>query len=209
MPGERPWLDDDGSGPRQHAPATRRNREAIAEVLMNALPIKGLVLEVASGTGEHCAHFAREFPCQTWQPSDPDPEARESIAAWAQGLSNIRPPLDLDAAAPDWPIERADAIVCINMVHVSPWETTLGLFAGAARVLAKGAPLVLYGAYRRGDAPTAPSNEAFDTLLKAHDERWGLRRLEDVRAEAEKAGFAFERLVEMPANNLALVFRRA
>lgn len=209
MAGERPWLDGSAAGPRQHAPATRRNREAIAEVLMNALPVKGLVLEVASGTGEHCAHFAREFPAQTWQPSDPDRQARESIAAWAQGLPNIRPPLDLDAAASDWPIGRADAVVCINMVHVSPWQATLGLFAGAARVLAKGAPLVLYGAYRRDGVPTAPSNEAFDASLKAHDPRWGLRRLEDVRAEAEKAGFVFERLVEMPANNLSLVFRRA
>src|SRR5690606_34025028 len=107
MPGERPWIDGSAAGPRRHAPATRRNREAIAEVLMNALPVKGLVLEVASGTGEHCAHFAREFPCQTWQPSDPDPQARESISAWSAGLANIRPPLDLDAAAPDWPVDHA------------------------------------------------------------------------------------------------------
>ena len=207
MVSERPWLDGSEGGPRQHAPATRRNREAIARVLMNALPVTGLILEVASGTGEHCAHFAREFPAQTWQPSDPDAQARDSIVVWTTGLANVRPPLDLDASAPDWPIDRADAVVCINMIHVSPWEATLGLFAGAARILASGAPLVLYGAYRRDDAPTAPSNEAFDASLRAHDPCWGLRRVEDVRAEAGKAGFTFERLVEMPANNLSLVFR--
>ncbi|MCM8729423.1 DUF938 domain-containing protein [Hephaestia sp. GCM10023244] len=207
---ERPWLaaDAEAEGPRRHAPATRRNREAIAEVLMNALPVAGLVLEVASGSGEHCAHFAREFPGLVWQPSDPDPHARASIVAWSEGLANVRAPLDLDAVADDWPIARADACVCINMVHISPWEATLGLFAGAARILPRGAPLVLYGPYRRDAVPTAPSNEAFDAALKARDSRWGLRRVEAVRAAAEDAGFGFDRLVEMPANNVSLVFRR-
>ncbi|RIA37570.1 uncharacterized protein DUF938 [Hephaestia caeni] len=207
---ERPWFDSDAAadGPRRHAPATRRNREAIAEVLMNALPVTGVVLEVASGSGEHCAHFAREFPGLIWQPSDPDADARASIADWCAGLSNVRPPLDLDAAGPDWPIDRADAVVCINMVHVSPWEATLGLLAGAARALPRGNALVLYGPYRRDKVPTAASNEAFDASLKARDPRWGLRRVEDVCAAAKDAGFGFDRLVEMPANNISLVFRR-
>ncbi|HVI97813.1 MAG TPA: DUF938 domain-containing protein [Sphingomonas sp.] len=208
MTTDRPWFDAAADGPRRHAPATRRNREAIAEVLMNALPVTGLVLEVASGSGEHCAHFAHEFPGLNWQPSDPDADARASIASWCKGMANVRPPLDLDAVASEWPIDRADAVVCINMVHVSPWEATLGLLAGAAQVLPRGGPLVLYGPYRRDDAPTAESNEAFDISLKARDPRWGLRRVEDVRAAAEDAGFAFDRLVEMPANNLSLVFRR-
>src|SRR3546814_4290494 len=121
-----PWFDGDADGPHRQAPATRRNREAIAEVLMNALPVTGVVLEVASGSGEHCAHFAREFPGLIWQPSDPDAPARTSIVAWCERLTNVRAPLDLDAAAPNWPIDRADACVCINMVHVSPWEATLG-----------------------------------------------------------------------------------
>src|SRR3546814_5953036 len=124
---ERPWFDGDADGPHRHAPATRRNRKASAEVLMNSLPVTGVVLEVASGSGEHCAQFAREFPGLIWQPSDPDAPARTSIVAWCERLTNVRAPLDLDAAAPNWPIDRADACVCINMVHVSPWEATLGL----------------------------------------------------------------------------------
>ena len=153
-----------GDADRQHAPATQRNREAILGVLRAVLPPSGLVLEVASGTGEHAVFFARQLPALTWQPSDPSPDARRSIAAWtaAEGLANIAPPLDLDAARPVWPIERADALVCINMLHISPWEATQGLLQGAGRILAPGAPLYLYGPFIRPGQPLEPSNHAFD-----------------------------------------------
>jgi len=202
-----PWnVAEDRSDVRKHAPATLRNREAIAAVLVEELTVKGLVLEVASGSGEHVAHFAREFPGHIWQPSDPDASGRASIAAWCEGLTNVLPPLDLDAASADWPIERADAVLCINMVHISPWEATLGLVAGAARILPRGAPLILYGPFLRADVPLAPSNAAFDESLRSRDPRWGLRSVEAVRDAA--LGFTLDRVVEMPANNLTLVFRR-
>lgn len=191
---------------RRHAPATERNREPIIEVLTEVLPAGGVVLEVASGTGEHVAAFAARFPALTWQPSDPDAESRASIADWTAGLANALPPLDLDAASADWPIEAADAIVCINMVHISSWAATLGLMAGARRLLPAGGSLILYGPYRQHGVPTAPSNEAFELWLKEKSPEYGLRHVEDVTAAAE--GFALERLVEMPANNLMLVYRR-
>ena len=195
---------------KRHAPATERNRDPIAAVLREVLPERGLVLEVASGTGEHAAYFARLFPGLDWQPSDPDPNALTSIEAWAadEGLPNLRAPVELDAAGNTWPIDRADALLCVNMVHISPWSATLGLLRGAARVLGPGAPLILYGPYRREGVATAPSNEAFDESLKARDPEWGLRLLEDVAAEASKVGFALERVAEMPANNVTAVFRK-
>jgi hypothetical protein len=193
----------------RHAPATARNRDAILAVLREILPVSGLVLEIASGTGEHVRYFAEALPGLDWQPSDPDPDALASIAAWTEGIPNIQPPLQLDASAPDWPIMRADAMLCINMVHISPWVATEGLFAGAARLLECDAPLYLYGPYRRADVPTAPSNDAFDASLKARDPEWGLRDLEDVIALAERHEFCLDRLVEMPANNLSVVFRGA
>jgi len=195
---------------RRHAPATERNRDPILAVLRRILPASGTVLEIASGTGEHAVHFARGLPGITWQPSDPDPQGRVSIDAWgaAAELSNLLPAIDLDAAAADWPVDRADAIVCINMIHISPWASTEGLLAGAARLLPPRAPLFLYGPYRRQGVPTAPSNDAFDASLKARDPRWGLRDLETVTALGEKHGFALEEVVEMPANNLSVVFRR-
>jgi SAM-dependent methyltransferase len=204
-------LDVGGGDARRSAPHVERNAEPIAEVLREALPSGGLVLEVASGTGEHVLHFARAFPSLTWQPSDPDPVALRSIEAWraSAGLGNLLAPLQLDAASETWPLERADAILCINMVHISPWAATEGLMRGAARLLPKGAPLVLYGAYRRAGVPTAPSNEAFDASLRARNRAWGLRDLQSVQAEAEKNGLAFEGLREMPANNLTVVFRKA
>jgi SAM-dependent methyltransferase len=193
-----------------HAPAAMRNGGPIAEVLRAVLPGEGVVLEVASGTGQHALRFAALFPHLAWQPTDRDPDSLASIAAWRgeAGLSNMLPPLLLDAAAADWPVATADAVVCINMVHISPWSATEGLMRGAASVLSRGAPLVLYGAYVRGDGPTAPSNLAFDESLRARNRQWGLRRLEAVRAEAETNGLAFERLFEMPANNLTIVFRK-
>ncbi|PSJ38002.1 DUF938 domain-containing protein [Allosphingosinicella deserti] len=195
---------------RRRAPATERNREPIAHVLRDVLPARGTVLEVASGTGEHGVYFADQFPDLRWQPSDPDPDALASILAWRHhaSLPNLLEPVLLDASAAEWPIASADAILCINMVHISPWAATVGLMAGAERVLAPGAPLVLYGPYRRSGVATAPSNEAFDASLRARDRQWGLRAFEDVSAEAQARGLRFERLVEMPANNLTIVFRR-
>jgi SAM-dependent methyltransferase len=192
------------------SPAAERNREPIADVLREVLPERGLILEVASGTGEHAVHFARAFPKLLFQPSDPEPAAVRSIAAWRAeaGLFNLLEPVALDARAREWPVDEADAMLCINMIHISPRGATEGLMRGAERLLPPGAPLVLYGPYRRAGVITAPSNEAFDESLKASDQQWGLRDLEAVAAEAEANGLAFERLWEMPANNLTLLFRR-
>jgi SAM-dependent methyltransferase len=196
---------------KRHAPAAGRNREPIAAVLTEELPATGLVLEVASGTGEHAVHFARTFPDGVWQPSDPDPDARGSIAAWRDdaALPNLLPPLALDAAAAEWPIDRADAVLCSNMVHISPVASAEGLVEGAARLLAPGAPLVLYGPFFDGEAETAPSNLAFDLDLKSRNPAWGLRSVEWLDGLAERAGFRRTRRVVMPANNLTLVYRRA
>ncbi len=203
-----PWIVAEDTGDvRKHAPATLRNREAIATVLMDVLPVSGLILEIASGSGEHVAHFAHELCGHQWQPSDPDPSALASIAAWTKGLANVRPPIAIDAAAADWGIYHADAILCINMVHISPWAATLGLMAGATRLLPCDSPLILYGPYRRHGVPTAPSNEAFDESLRARDPAWGLRTVEAMTEVAEAHGLAFDRLIEMPANNLVLVYR--
>jgi SAM-dependent methyltransferase len=195
---------------RRHVPATARNRDPIAAVLRAELPPSGLVLEVASGTGEHCAHFAPLFPALDWQPTDPDPSFLASIAAWTQSAAcpNIRPPLALDASAPDWPVARADAILCVNMVHISPWEATLGLLDGAARLLAPSAPLILYGPYLREGVETAPSNRAFDADLRRRDPRWGLRAIEAMDAAAAERGLDRTALHEMPANNIMPVYRR-
>lgn len=203
-------MPDRSDDVRQHAPATQRNREPILAVLREELPEAGLVLEVASGTGEHAVHFARALPHLTWQPSDPSPEALASIAAWREqeGSANLLAPLELDAAADGWPLDSADAIVCINMIHISPWQATKGLMRGAGRLLPPGAPLILYGPYRRTGHPLEPSNAAFDESLKARDPRWGLRLLEDVADCAAAQGLDLSRTVEMPANNLTVVFRK-
>jgi SAM-dependent methyltransferase len=195
---------------RRSAPATQRNRDPILGVLRPLLPDAGLVLEIASGTGEHAIHFARHFPALRWQPSDPSPEARASIAAWtaAEGLANLLPPLDLDAASEAWPIAHADAVLCINMIHISPWEATEGLMRGAGRVLKAGQPLYLYGPFRRPGRELEPSNAAFDADLRLREARWGLRELDEVAACAAANGLAFESVVEMPANNLSVIFHR-
>ena len=195
---------------KRHAPATQRNREPILEVLRQVLPQTGLLLEVASGTGEHAVFSAGAFPGLQWQPTDADPDALESIAAWRAEakLPNLLAPLPLDVTAPEWPVAQADAILCINMVHISPWEATVALMAGAGRVLPPGGVLYLYGAYRENGAHTAPSNEAFDQDLRRRNPEWGVRDLEEV---ADLAGDHRLELVErilMPANNLSLVFRR-
>lgn len=195
---------------KRSAPHVARNAAPITDVLRGVLPKRGLVLEIASGSGEHAVHFARAFPEERWQPSDPEPAALRSIAAWRveAGLGNLLPPVALDACAADWPVAAADAILCINMVHISPWAATIGLMRCAARLLAAGAPLYLYGAYRQAGVETAPSNEAFDASLRMRNPDWGLRNLEDVVAEAESQGFALESVTPMPANNLSVVFRR-
>ncbi|EJL28546.1 DUF938 domain-containing protein [Novosphingobium sp. AP12] len=195
---------------RREAPATARNREPILQVLRDVLPLSGRVLEVASGTGEHAVHFAAALPDLIWQPSDPDPEARASIAAYRgdAGLSNLLEPIALDAASSAWPDTPFEAVVCINMIHISPWASTEGLMAGAAKALDSGRPLVLYGPYRRADRAIEPSNEAFDEDLKLRNPEWGLRGVESVRACALDHDLAFDQLVEMPANNLILVFRK-
>ncbi|HEX3500981.1 MAG TPA: DUF938 domain-containing protein [Stellaceae bacterium] len=195
---------------RRYAPATERNRDAILAVLASHLPARGLVLELASGSGEHAAHFAAALPGLVFQPSDPDAASRASIDAWAAlaGQGNLRPAIALDAAAPRWPIEAADAVLCINMIHIAPSAAACGLVRGAARILAPGGILYLYGPYKRGGRHTAPSNDAFDRSLRARNAEWGVRDIEAVAALAEAAGFAAPLIEPMPSNNLSLIFRR-
>jgi hypothetical protein len=195
---------------RRQAPAAARNRQPILDVLQPHLPARGLVLEVASGSGEHTAHFAQALPDLTFQPSDPDAAARASIDDWTAtlDLTNVRPALELDAAAEEWPIAEADAIACINMIHISPWESTVGLVRGAARLLPSKGTLFLYGPYFRDGFETARSNLAFDRDLRARNPDWGIRALEEVVAVARENGFAAPLVIEMPANNLSLVFER-
>ena len=195
---------------RLHAPATLRNRDVILGVLRGVLPTAGVVLEVASGSGEHIVHLARNLPGLTFQPSDPSPEALLSISAWvgATRVANVRPPVILDASEAPWPITSADAIVCINMVHIAPWGATGGLVSGAAEVLPDGAPLYLYGPYKRGGVHTSASNEGFDRSLRDRDPNWGVRDLEAVAGLARRAGFLGPAVAGMPADNLGVVFRR-
>jgi hypothetical protein len=195
---------------RRHAPATLRNRDPIVGVLRQVLPGAGTVLELASGSGEHIVHFAEAFPSLRWQPSDPDDDARASIAAWSgdHALENILPPLAIDASDDDWPLDEADAMICINMIHISPWTATEGLMQGAGRLLRAGAPLYLYGPFRRSDRPLEPSNAAFDADLRRRNPRWGLRLLDEVIDSAGTHGLVLERTVDMPANNLSIILRK-
>jgi hypothetical protein len=194
----------------QTAPAAERNKEPILGVLRRVLPGSGLVLEVASGTGQHVVHFAAALPKLTWQPSDADAESRRSIEAWIADteLQNVLPPLALNVHDQPWPLERADAVVCINMVHISPWQATLDLLSGAARLLGRKGVLYLYGPFRRCGAHTAPSNDVFDASLRARNPEWGVRDVEAVAEVAANHGFALQHVVEMPANNLSVVFGR-
>ena len=194
---------------KHHAPAAARNREPIREVLARELPSHGTVLEIASGSGEHAIHFARAFPALTWQPTDISPRALASIAAWRTevDLPNLQPPLALDTTAPTWPLACADAIVCINLLHISPWPAALGLFAGAARLLPPGALLYLYGPYRFNGAVTAPSNADFDRSLRERDPDWGVRDVVDLTALARSHRFTLHDTIAMPANNHSLLFR--
>ena len=206
----RRFYEAPAKGGRRSAPAALRNREPIAEVLLGLLPANGLVLEIASGTGEHAVYFAERFPSLEWQPSDVHPDALSSIESWrvSAALANVRSPLVIDAASPDWPIDRADAVLSINMVHISPWSSALGLLDGAARLLPEGGPLILYGPWLKGDVPTVQSNLDFDADLKRRDPKWGLRRVEDFAAAAKERGFELVETRLMPANNMMLLFRR-
>ena len=207
MTDERRFYEAPAAGARRSAPAAIRNREPIAEVLAEWLPASGLVLEIASGTGEHAAYFAERFPSLEWQPSDVHPDALASIEAWrsTSELPDLRAPIVVDAAAPDWPIEQAAAVLSINMVHISPWTASLGLLDSASRVLNAGGPLILYGPWLKDDIPTAPSNLAFDADLRARNPEWGLRRVEDFAAAASERGLFLGETRQMPANNLMLL----
>lgn len=197
---------DLGEGVKRRAPAAARNVGPIGDVLQDWLPASGLVLEIASGTGEHALAFARRFPSLDWQPSDPDPQALASIAAWRrEGPENLLPPVRLDVTQ-DWPVDHAAAILCVNMVHISPWACSLGLLNGAARVLGAGAPLILYGPWLESGIEPAPSNLAFDLDLKARNSDWGLRLVEDFAAEAALRGLVLIERRPMPSNNLMLRF---
>jgi SAM-dependent methyltransferase len=195
---------------RWSAPAAERNQAPILEVLARELPQSGLVLEVASGTGQHVARFAQALPRLSWQPSDPDAAFRRSISLWIdlERLANVNLPLALDVRLLPWPIAAADAIICINMVHVAPWAATPALFEGARQVLARDSLLFLYGPFRRGGQHAAPSNAKFDADLRAHDPEWGLRDVEALAAVANDTGFVLADEVAMPANNFSLIFRK-
>jgi len=191
--------------------STARNRDPILAVLQSRLPAHGLALEIAAGAGEHSVYFAAAFPALKWQPTDADPEALASIAAWRghAGLPNLLPPLPLNASDPNsWPVSRADAIVNINMIHISPWAATQGLMEGASRRLPAGGALFLYGPFIEHDVETAPSNLGFDLSLKARNPAWGIRHLDDVSALATDHGLRLTERIEMPANNLTVIFRK-
>jgi SAM-dependent methyltransferase len=195
---------------KRFAPAAERNRDTILEVLRGVLPESGLVLDVASGSGQHAVYFAAAFPNLEFQPTDIDPDAIRSIAVYRveAGLPNLKPPVVLDAASDTWPIERAAAVISINMLHIAPWEAGLGLLRGGARVLASGAPLVLYGPFVVDGDFISQSNVAFDANLRADDPRFGLREVREVERAAKAAGFTLEALVPRPANNHMLILRR-
>jgi SAM-dependent methyltransferase len=195
---------------KRHAPATARNRQPILDVLRPRLPAQGIVLEIASGSGEHIVHFAEALPGLVFQPSDPSDDARASIDDWVRtlALGNVRAAVELDTTGGIWPIEHADAVLCCNMIHIAPWEAAVGLIAGAAHVLPPGGTLYLYGPYRREGRHTAASNEAFDRDLRQRDPAWGVRDLEAVASLAEDRGFGPPEVIDMPANNLSLIFKR-
>jgi hypothetical protein len=205
---QAPFIFEPIGEAKRYAPATQRNSAAITEVLQEILPLSGLVLEIASGTGEHIVHFAKAFPDLIWQPSDPDPAGLASITARREEASfpNLLLPLELDTSA-EWPTTNADCILCINMVHISPWNGTLGLLRGAAKILPKDGPLYLYGPYRQHGVSAAESNEDFDISLKSRNSSWGLRYVEDVVDAAAQYGLKLQSVINMPANNLSMIFR--
>jgi hypothetical protein len=205
-------MGDSRNGLPRHAPATLRNREPILEVLKRVLPMAGVLLEVASGTGEHAAFIAGRLPGGLfWQPSEASAGALADIDAHTDGveISRVHPAILLDASRAEWPIRSAKAVFCCNMIHIAPWNAAEGLFAGSSRILADAAPLVLYGPFKRHGMHTAPSNQSFDDELRARNPDWGVRCLEtEIMPLAEKSGFALDEVVAMPANNLTVIFRR-
>lgn len=196
---------------RETAPSPERNKQPILSVLARVLPPRGLVLEIGSGTGQHVAHFAEALPNLTFQPSEMDVERHASIAAWASAgnLSNVRPPLAIDVTKLPWPIPMADAVLCINVIHISPWEATLALMAGAGAILPAAGVLVTYGPYMRGGVHTAPSNEAFDASLRARNPHWGVRDMDRLVEVAAREGLVLDEALPMPANNFTLVWRKS
>jgi hypothetical protein len=202
--------DESASG-KLSSPSAERNKGPILDVLARVLPRRGLVLEIASGTGQHAVHFASALPDLTWQPSDPDAELRDSVALWTREsqCANVNAPIDLDVTRLPWPIQAADAVAAINMIHIAPWSATLGLFEGARGLLSAGQVLFLYGPYRRFGGHTSESNAQFDQDLRARDPAWGLRDMEAVTDVAAGAGFELVETVAMPANNFSLVFKRS
>jgi len=199
---------DDG---RWIAPAAERNKDPILAVLRRVLPARGLVLEIGSGTGQHVAHFAKAMPDLTWQPSDSDATYRSSVVRWIahERVANVRAPMTLDVHDASWPVADVDAVISINVLHVSPWSAAAALFEGAGSVVRAGGVVFLYGPFMRGGRHTAASNATFDASLRAHDERWGVRNLDDVVATGRRVGFALREIVEMPANNLSVVLANA
>ena len=195
---------------KRFAPAAERNRQPILEVLSQVLPDSGTVLEVASGTGQHATYFAQYLPTLRWQPSDPSPDARDSISAWVANADqdNLAPPLSLDVTVQPWPIERADAVLCINMLHIAPWDAAIALFEGASGLLEAGHPLVTYGPYRMHGRHTAPSNETFDQSLRSRNPSWGVRDLDELSELGTRTGFGLDKRFDMPANNMTLVWVR-
>jgi len=196
---------------RETAPSAERNKQPILEVLARVLPPRGLVLEIGSGTGQHVAHFAKALPALTFQPSEMDVERHASIEAWAAAgkLTNVRPPLAIDVTQGPWPVAAADAVVCINVIHISPWEATLALMAGAGRILSAGGVLMTYGPYMRGGAHTSQGNEAFDASLRARNPLWGIRDIAKVAEVAGNEGLVLGETVPMPANNFTLIWRKS
>lgn len=205
MPASSDGKPDDA---RRIAPSADRNKAPILAMLQRHLPTTGVILEIASGSGQHVAHFARALPALTWQPTDADQSSHASIRAWTEDLGNVRPPIALDVRSQPWPVSGIDAVLCINMIHIAPVAATDALLSGARATLRGDGLLVLYGPYRRFGRHTADSNAAFDAQLRARDPEWGVRDLEAVVERARGNGFALAEIAEMPANNLGVVFQR-
>ena len=195
---------------KEYAPATLRNRDAILRVLKLTLPENGLVLEIASGSGEHAAYFAPRLKGLTWQPSAPSSESRASISSWAEEIqgNGLLTPVELDVLVEPWPVLQADAIVCINMIHISPWKVRKSLMAGAGRTLRTGGILYLYGPYKVKGEHTSLSNQAFHESLKSQNTQWGIRDLDDVVSEAKTQGLMHTQSIQMPTNNQSIIFKQ-
>ena len=187
-----------------------RNKDAILDVLKEVLPQSGRGLEIGAGSGQHTVHFAGYFSNLDWLATEPDPKLRRSIEAWIDhaGITNVMPPIDLDARSADWQIDQADAVLCINVIHIAPWDACVGVVEGAARVLSQNSALYFYGPFSINGVHTSPGNADFDETLKGRNPEFGVRDTSDVTALANKHGFDLERTIEMPANNLSVIYRK-